>query len=60
MRSRDFQISDEEDLVESISSRPRAAAPQHSSRKQFSYARARKKTTHFNGIHRRRANKWSW
>lgn len=61
MRSRDFQFSDDNDeFVESTGNRPRAAGPQHSSRKQFSYARARKRTTHFNGIHRRRANKWSW
>lgn len=61
MSSRDFQFNDGDDFVEATANRPRATAPQHSSRKQFSYARGqRKATTHFNGMHRRRSNKWSW
>jgi hypothetical protein len=60
MRARDFIDSTEDEQDESTLNRPRASAPKHSSRQQFSYARARKRTTHFNGIHRRRANKWSW
>lgn len=60
MSSRDFQLGDDDDFA-TTNNRPRASAPQHSSRKQFSYARGRKKaTTHFNGMHRRRSNKWSW
>lgn len=60
MTSRDIQLNDDE-IVVPTNNRPRAAAPQHNSRKQFSYARGRKKsTTHFNGMHRRSSNKLSW
>lgn len=61
MRERDLIVSEEEDQVELTANRPISSAPKHSSRAQFSYARGRKKPpTHFNGMHRRRTNKWSW
>ena len=61
MSSRDFLFSEEDEPLQSTNNRPRASAPKHGSRQKFSYARGRKQTTtHFNGIHRRRANKLSW
>ena len=61
MRARDLIVSDEDESLEPKKNRPNSSAPLHGSRQQFSYARGRKRAaSNFNGMHRRRVNKWTW
>jgi hypothetical protein len=57
MRAVDSKQQDSEfDLYDE---RPRATTARRS-RSQFSYARQSKRTTHYNGMHRRRRRRWNW